>query len=87
MRKEKSWARQNYELVYRYMRRGYDWEFIAFNANGGRKAMQAANYSYQARNYDAHGWSNDTRRKRFNAIKWRISSKAQIWMFDTELPF
>ena len=77
MRKEKNWTQQQYELAYRYMRRGFDWDFIAFNANGDWKALKAADYSFQAANYQVHGWSSDLRRKRYFEIIWRVLATSE----------
>jgi hypothetical protein len=81
MRKEKSWTRINYELAYRLTRREEGeptkntWHPIP------NEIWRAADYSYQAYGYDVHGWSNDARRKRFHAIKYRA------FAFAEDIPF
>ena len=61
-----------YECHYRYMRRGFSFEYMVQYWNDPMETMKAADYSYQAFAYVDHGWSTDERLMRFHAIKWRI---------------
>jgi len=75
MRLSKSWARQEYEVAYRYFRRGFAYEKL-MDRNGILKdIIQAADYSYQAKDIDVHGWSSNIREQRFWQIKWRVYAK------------
>lgn len=79
--KEKSWTRQEYERCYRAMRSDILWEVRLPLAGYSKEIIRAADYSYQARDYDVHGWSNDTRHKRFHNIKWRILTNWEVFPF------
>lgn len=81
MRKEKSWTRYEYEQIYHFIRRGFTYEFLSEYRGCTKEIWKAADYSYQAKDYDVHGWSNDARRKRFHAIKYRITSSGEYLPF------
>lgn len=70
--KQHSWTHLTYEAAYRYMRRGYSIEQLSKGAITDTEILKAADYSYQARDYNLHAWLSDGRRKRFQAIVWRI---------------
>ena len=72
MRKEKSWTRLQYEMTYRNMRFFRFSEFGTYFIDMPQEIVKAADYSYQAKGYEVHGWSKDERRKRFSAIFWRV---------------
>lgn len=72
--KEKSWTRQEYEAAYVWMRRGVTFDWLVADDTYSQCAIKAADYSYQGKDIDVHGWSSNAREKRFFAIKWRIMS-------------
>jgi len=75
MRKSKSWAQLEYEYVYRQMRSGFSFETIYERDEIAIGHVKAADYSYQAKDYQEMGWSGEMRRHRFHAIKYRILSR------------
>lgn len=77
MKNKHSWTRQQYYRTYRRMRRGFTCEYLLDNLGVPNEVVHAADYSYQARDYDLHGWSNDCRRRRFYEIKWRVLTKRE----------
>lgn len=81
MKNKHSWTRIDYEHCYRQMRRGDDFDGIITTTPIFPQIVRAADYSYQAKSYDVHGWSNDARRKRFHAIKYRA------FAFAEDIPF
>lgn len=81
MNKQHSWARRWYEDSYEKMRRGITFEDLIKHWHAPEEIIKAADYSYQARDYYLHGWSNDRRRIRFHQIVWRILTQRE------ELPF
>lgn len=78
MRREKSRTRQQYESAYSFMRRVGEDGDIDFIDSTPLQIWKAADYSYQAKDYDVHGWSNDSRRKRFHAIKVRSLTREEF---------
>jgi hypothetical protein len=54
------------------MRRGIEPEFIELVWNNPAGTWKAADYSYQAKDYEVNGWVSDLRRKRFHQIFWRV---------------
>jgi hypothetical protein len=76
--KQHSWARQQYYMTHRRMRRGFTCEYLLDNLGVPNEVVRAADYSYQAYGYEGNGWLSDARRKRFQAIKWRIVSREEL---------
>lgn len=75
--KEKSWTRQEYETAYRGFRRLAP-EIVTYRIWGiANEIVNAADYSYQARDYIVHGWSNERRKLRFHQMVWRILSREE----------
>ena len=72
MNTSKQPARMQYENAYRHFRCGEErqpggiWDLIS------TEVERAADYSYQAKDYEVHGWFSDARRKRFYQIFWRV---------------
>ena len=81
MKGGKSWTRQMYECHYRYMRHGISVEYMQQYLTDPMDTMKAADYSYQAYGYEPSGWVSDLRRKRFHAIKYRITSSGEYLPF------
>lgn len=81
MIKDKSWARKQYDRCYSHMRRGLTFEQVYNYLCQDATITRAADYSYQAANYEVHGWSNNCRRARFHAIKYRS------FAFPEDIPF
>jgi hypothetical protein len=81
MRLSKSWTLYDYKRCYKLLRRGRSFDEIWFEPKTNREALKAADYSYQAKGYEVHGWSNDTRHKRFHNIKWRILTNWEVFPF------
>ena len=75
MRPDKGWAYLEYRRAFRLMRRGFSYKTLWDSGEHCSYVLKAADYSYQAYGYDLSGWTNAARRKRFNAIKWRIGTK------------
>jgi len=66
-----------YTEIYRLMRRdGYTDEMPVY-WHEPIEIINAADYSYQAKDYEVHGWLSDARRKRFHAIKYRAFAFAE----------
>ena len=76
MRKEKSWTRIQYEACYRYMRRGFNVHYLRKSGDRTQEVIQAADYSYQAKDHYLDAWASSQRRKRFYAIKHRYDAAA-----------
>ncbi len=74
MNKEKSWTRKQYEHCYRTMRRETLNSCMAGFVGIHNDIINAADYSYQAAQYQANGWVDNIRRTRFFMIKWRVLS-------------
>jgi hypothetical protein len=81
MKLERSWTRQEYEAVYRSMRRGYAYEDILKNFSQPREVINAADYSYQAKDYDFHGWLNTDRMNEF------VYKLTNVFYQRGEIPF
>jgi hypothetical protein len=60
------------------MRRGFSFDVIYEGTGATHEIVKAADYSYQAFGYEDNGWLSDERRKRFQAIKWRIASREEL---------
>jgi len=72
MIKQHSWTRKLYEKACRHFRRGFSFEILLENWEDDQRIVKAADYSYQAKDYEIHGWLSDARRKRFYQIFWRV---------------
>jgi len=72
MTKSKSWAQHEYQYAYRLFRRGFSYKTLWDSGEHFSDILKAADYSYQAKDYQEMGWSGEMRRHRFHAIKWRI---------------
>lgn len=81
MNKKHSWTRQQYDNAYRDMRFFGDRRIDYLFKDNPPEIVKAADYSYQAFAYVAHGWSTDERLMRFHAIKYRALTQRG------ELPF
>lgn len=81
MKPERSWTRRGYADAYRMMKRGFSFEFLSKSGYYTQEELKAADYSYQAFGYDVNAWSSDDRRKRFNAILWRVLTKQEVYPF------
>lgn len=81
MKKEKSWTRREYEIMYHLMRRGYEFEKIDIPTFISFEVLKAADYSYQAENHNLHGWSSNLRYSRFIQIKWRVYTRRGWFLF------
>jgi len=77
MRKEKRWTRKQYEHCYRTMRRknvaNENPLLIGIHAD----IIDAAYYSYQAKDYFVTGWVNDRRRNEF--IQKIVGNRHSYW--------
>lgn len=81
-KKEKSWTRQDYERAYRLMRSDVDWDLKGTLWTIPKEIREAADYSYQARDYNVvHGWSNTMRYKWFKKNVWRILTEREVFPF------
>ena len=81
MKREKSWARQLYEIYYRKLRRGMDYEYLSVRNASNKEIINGADYSYQAKDCRPNGWVSDLRWKRFWEIKWRILTQCEELSF------
>jgi len=81
MKNIKLTQRQRYEHMYRMLRQGAELEIDDDMPKCRKDAIKAADYSYQAFAYIAHGWSTDERLMRFHAIRYRVLTQRG------ELPF
>lgn len=81
MKREKSWTELAYRACYQYMRRGIDFQSIVKTGVTPLEIIKGADYSYQAFNHELSGWSSEMRRKRFQAIKYRITSSGEYLPF------
>jgi len=81
MRKEKSWTRRQYETAYRMCRRTSNESEVWWINTDPPEIMRAADYSYQAKDYQEMGWSGEMRRHRFHAIKHRILTQREVYPF------
>jgi len=79
--KKKSWTRLTYETAYRLCRRTASEKAVWWIFTDPPEIMRAADYSYQARDYDLHAWTNDMRRHRFHAIKHSILTQREVYPF------
>lgn len=81
MKKEKNWTREQYKAALRLMRRGVDCELMTNIFPHLSHVIKQADYSYQAWGYEPNGWVSEARRKRFSAIKYRITSSGEYLPF------
>jgi hypothetical protein len=65
MKLERSWTRQQYEQAYRYERQLAWATGMSPNTDSPPEIIKAADYSYQAKDYDFHGWLDTNRMNEF----------------------
>lgn len=76
-----SFTDHQYKTAYRLFRRGYAYKQEGLLADTSWEVIQAADYSYQAKDHDVDAWSNGARSKRFHAIKHRILTQQEVRPF------
>lgn len=81
MKGEKSFTRHQYKIAYRLFRRGYAYRQEGLLADTGWDILKAADYSYQAKDYVVHGWSNNMRHAWFKKTMWRILTQREVFPF------
>lgn len=81
MRKQHSWTRQDYELAYGLYRSYGEIYEEHWAETIPQEIIRAADYSYQGKDYQVHGWVSDARRKRFYLILWRVLAQTEGILF------